>query len=230
MGWGLPGWGILLLFLLTACSSEDYETGDGKYSYLIGEFGQVYTNSEAQFTRLVTDNGESVAFVQPLKRDWANTPDSLYRAYVQYERKADSQGRYRVLSIAQVMVLYPHDKDELKEEIKTDPVGWESMWVSHDRSYLNLALTVMVGDTGEEQLMQKVGVVQMDKTLREDGTQEYHLRLYHDQNGVPQYYSATSYVSIPLAVFHEGDELVLTICTYQGEKTKRMTISPLPAI
>ena len=58
------GWGLLLI-IMVSCTSEDYDTGDGEYSYLIGEFGQVYTDGEAQITRMVTDNGDEVTFAQP---------------------------------------------------------------------------------------------------------------------------------------------------------------------
>ena len=233
-GWGLPGWGLpglsgllfLLFMLFSACTSSDYDTGDGKYSYLIGEFGHVYTNNEAKITRLVTDQGDEVPFAQPVERDWAATPDSLYRAYVQYERKADSKGCYRMFNVAQVLVLNPYDRDELKEEPKFDPVGWESMWVSSDHRYLNLSLQLMFGTTDEEKLLQRIGLLRTSTVNRDDGTSELNLQLYHDQNGVPQYYTSTVYVSIPLDGLNEGDELVLTVNTYQGEVTRRYTISP----
>lgn len=217
------GWGLLLI-IMVSCTSEDYDTGDGEYSYLIGEFGQVYTDGEAQITRMVTDNGDEVTFAQPFKREWAATPDSLYRAYVQYERRMDSNGRYRLFGIAQVMVLAFREQADMKEEMKSDPVEWESMWVSHDRRYLNLSLQLMVGSTGEEQLLQRIGLVRMSAVVRDDGTTVHTLRFFHDQNGVPQYYRSAVYASIPLAALHEGDELVLTIPTYQGDMTRRYTV------
>ena len=221
--WGGVGWGLILLFFV-ACTTDNYETGDGTYSYLKAEFGEVYTDGAAKMKRFVNDDEAAVDFRDVYERDWAKTPDSLYRAYVLYNGKADDKGRYEAFSISQVLVLRPKDVDEMKEEGKTDPVGWESMWESHNHRYLNLALRVMMGDTGEEKVLQKVGVIRESTVFRDDGTYEHHLRLYHDQNGVPEYYSSVTYVSIPLSAYHPGDEIFLTVNTYDGEVTRQFTL------
>lgn len=54
-----------------------------------------------------------------------------------------------------------------------------------------------------------------------DGTTTQHLTLYHDQGGVPEYYSQRTYVSIPLSDIH-ADFIILTINTYDGGKERKI--------
>ena len=222
---GGMGWGLFLLLFLASCTTENYDTGDGTYSYLTAEFGEVYTGSDAKMQRFVSDDGSAVDFCEAYERDWAKTPDSLYRAYVLYDGKADRTGRHEAFSISQVPVLQVKDAKDLKDDLADDPIVWESIWESHNHRYLNLSLRVMMGDTGQDKVLQKVGVVCEETIDRGDGTHEHHLRLYHDQNGVPEYYSASTYVSIPLDGYQSGDEIVLTIKTYDGDVTRHITLT-----
>ena len=50
---------LLLLFLLalTACEDETYKTGDGRYSYLCADFGEVMTGESMQLLGGITDEG-----------------------------------------------------------------------------------------------------------------------------------------------------------------------------
>lgn len=215
---------LVAVIWFAACTTDNYETGDGTYSYLMAEFGEIYTDGDAKMQRFVNDENGTVDFREAYERDWAKTPDSLYRAYVLYNGKADEKGRHEVFSISQVLVLRPKEPKEMKD-VKADPLGWESAWESHNHRYLNLSLRVMMGDTGEEKIMQKVGLILESTVFRDDGTYEHHLRLYHDQNGVPEYYSAATYVSIPLDDYHPGDEVVITMNTYDGEISRRFKLS-----
>lgn len=223
-GRGLQGFLLLLVLFLVSCTTENYDTGDDTYSYLTAELGEVYTGSDAKMQRFVSDDDAAVDFREGYGRDWAKTPDSLYRAYVVYDGKADRTGRHEAFTISQVPVLRILDAKELKEGLADDPIVWESMWESHNHRYLNLSLRVMMGDTGEEKVMQKVGVACEATFDREDGSHEYHLRFYHDQNDVPEYYSASTYVSIPLNAYQPGDEVVMTLNTYNGPLTRRITL------
>ena len=57
-----------------------------------------------------------------------------------------------------------------------------------------------------------------------DGRQHLHLRLFHNQNGVPEYYGYQAYLSIPLKTnpyrLHSGDTVSVRINTYNGEVLK----------
>ena len=62
---------------------------------------------------------------------------------------------------------------------------------------------------------------------RADGTRLVRLALYHDQAGVPQYYTATAYLSIAASRLPieptEGDEVSIDIETYGGTLTRTFT-------
>ena len=52
-----------------------------------------------------------------------------------------------------------------------------------------------------------------------DATRTSHLRLYHDQAGVPEYYSTQVYASI-LTSQIKADSVRISINTYKGPVTK----------
>jgi hypothetical protein len=56
-----------------------------------------------------------------------------------------------------------------------------------------------------------------------DGSRALYLRLYHNQNGQPEYYSHEVYLSIPLAGV-QADTVIMRLQTYEGEYSKAFTI------
>ena len=60
---------------------------------------------------------------------------------------------------------------------------------------------------------------------RQDGVRELHLQLFHNQNNMPEYYSAPIYVCISLSrlssILRKGDEIYLKVNTYDGMQEKR---------
>ena len=63
----------MAVFLHVACTTNDYETGDGKLSHYRADFVDAYTNSNASFVKAMTDDGDSLVFSAPLKVKWATT-------------------------------------------------------------------------------------------------------------------------------------------------------------
>ena len=57
-----------------------------------------------------------------------------------------------------------------------------------------------------------------------NGHRVLYLRMTHSQNGVPQYYSVRSYLSIPLQALSTGTIIYLRIRDYQGWITKNFSI------
>ena len=47
-----------------------------------------------------------------------------------------------------------------------------------------------------------------------------HLKLYHDQGGVPEYYTVQRYASIDTKDLGDADVVSITVNTYGGEVTK----------
>ena len=71
---------VLALPLLTACTSETYTTGDGKYSNMRADFAEASTNASGELFCAVTDDGDSLVLSPRPQTEWAPTPDSLDRA------------------------------------------------------------------------------------------------------------------------------------------------------
>lgn len=100
----------------------------------------------------------------------------------------------------------------------------------------------MNNDTSIEDKLKKIGVALKSKVkgnsdakhvigiicdtimTRDDNTREYHYRFYHDQNGIPEYYSTRIYASVPLRGMNAGDEILFTVNTYKGEVKKRFRL------
>ena len=69
-----------------------------------------------------------------------------------------------------------------------------------------------------------VGGVCLGVDERTDGTRLVRLSLYHDQAGVPEYYTTTAYVGIAVSRLPiepvAGDEVSINIETYDGTLTR----------
>ena len=216
----IVGMVVGMVLLLTACTTDGYETGDGEYSFLTTEFVEVYSNSQSMLTRAVDDSDNHFIFKTPCSYSWVSKPDSVYRAILYYNtNEGETVEPYRV---SPVVVLKLRNKEEVKD-IYTDPLIFESAWISKNRKYLNIGLAVKSGTTEsqDEQLKQIVGILCDEVTIKGDGTKCYHLILTHNQNGVPEYYTNRAYVSMPLDGVGANDEIELTINTYQGPVTIR---------
>jgi hypothetical protein len=103
--------------------------------------------------------------------------------------------------------------------MKTDPVKFESAWLSRSGKYLNLSLYLMTGTTDDEKASQTLHIIQDTIVTYLDASRTSHLRLYHDQAGIPEYYSTQVYASI-LTQEIPADSVHLTINTYKGPITK----------
>ena len=210
---------------LTACTTDDYEKGDGKYSLLTADFVRAYTDSKARVFSVMTDDGDSLLLSKPVSVKWISTPDTAYRAafYHKPDTKAGTQITEAV-SLGQVPTISPHKKDYYKKGIITDPVKLQSVWVSKNRRYLNTALLLMTGTT-EEDVRQTVGFVADTLITHADNKRTLCLTLYHDQAGAPEYYSQLLYLSIPLAAI-QADSVCLTVNTYDGKTTHTLPLTP----
>lgn len=215
---------VLLSFCLFAsllsCETDSYESGDGKYSNLRADFADVHTNGNAQFYGFMTDEGDSLTFAEPKTYKWATTADSTYRALVYYNKV---EGKADVVSVSSVSVpnIYPIWK---LKEMKTDPVTLESSWLSPNRRYANLGINLMTGTEDGKNDRQVLGMFCDTLLVHGNGHRHLQLSLYHDQNGVPQYYTSRGYVSIPLQKhpyqLGTGDTLSVTVNTYDGPVVK----------
>ena len=209
---------LLMAIIMVACTMNEYETGDGKYSYLRADFATVRTAEAKTLVAATTDEGDAL-FIRPsLTCEWATTPDSTYRALLYYSRVPATLPQVEAFSAMRVLVLQPISKASVKnpDQLPTDPLVMESAWIGDDGRYLNLGLYIKTGKEGDEDKQQTIGVVCDTIVALDNGSMEHRLRLLHQQNGVPEYYSSRVYASIPLDSISRGDAVILEVNTYEG--------------
>ena len=206
---------LSVVSLLTACTIDPYEAGDGQYSYLKAEMADMHTAVKCKVDYVVTDTDEKLTFSPPLNCHWATTPDSTYRAMLYYKKSPD---KTEGATCVKVWVLRPLKPSK---DTPTDPVKLQSSWLSQNKKYINLRLGVMSGKPDDEKQKQKIGIVLNKQVTHANGKKAIDLQLLHNRNQVPSYYTNTLYISIPTASYKSGDSIRLKVNTYQGmvEKT-----------
>ncbi len=213
------------MLLTVSCIQDAYEKGQGKYSLMRADFVEAHANDQKQIDSFTTDDGISYQTTKPFGAKWVTTPDSIYRCILYYNKVDDGGGisKAEPISAGQVACLIIKPRGALKGDMKTDAVRFESAWLSGTGRYLNLSLYVKTGVTDDEQAMQTISMVEDTVKTNPDATRTVCLRLYHDQGGVPEYYSTQVYASVPLSGL-QADSLRISIQSYQGEvvKTFRM--------
>lgn len=213
---------VLALPLLTACTSETYTTGDGKYSNMRADFAEARTNASGELFCAVTDDGDSLVLSPRPKTEWATTPDSLYRALIYYN-VPETGNEVKPLFTMGIAVPKIHGKNAVKKPA-VDPVMLRSAWASRRGRYVNLGLAIKTGSKDGLDKKQEIGLMCDSITTGDGGQRRFYLKLLHRQNGVPEYYSAELFLCIadyrlPVAPA-AGDEITIGINTYDGMVTK----------
>ncbi|MCR5131732.1 MAG: hypothetical protein K6C10_09785 [Prevotella sp.] len=230
----MKNWILMLTAIaLAACTSENYDSGDGKYSYMRADFVDAHFAAEKVADYVLTDDGERIAFSEPFEVSWGSKADTLYRALLYYDCQPDN---YKPISLKYVYVLWPKEGASIKNPA-FDPVEFESAWLSKcqrtDLStilsegrqeekityYLNVSFLVKTGQPDDEKARQTIGIMG-DETS--DGS--FRLTLLHDQGAIPEYYSNRAYVSIPLTDSQLAKPLSLIINTYDGLVEKEFSL------
>jgi len=209
---------LAITVALSACATETYDSGDGSLSYLRADFCEAHTVAAKQIDRATTDAGDALSFDPYATANWATTPDSVYRALIYYNKVGTT---CEAKAAQQVHVLEVFDAEKVKE-IHTDPVVFESAWMSENKRYLNLGFAVKTGQQDNSQALQQIGMLCDSIVAHEDGSYDTYLRLYHNQNGVPEYYSAHTYTSVPMDRLPASGTIHLTVCDYDGPVTKTL--------
>ena len=207
--------------LCLSCTQETYESGDGKYSYMRADFVDAHTNAEGKLFSVMTDEGDSLLLTAPTERTWAARADTTFRSLLYYNKVG---GKAELISISSIPTPLVRDVSDLKEGMKSDPVKFVSSWKSTNGRYLNLELVLMTGTSGDETPLQKIGCVCDSVSTATDGSRHVWLSLYHDQDGVPEYYSLSVYMSIMTSRLpidpKKGDQVSIRIPTYSGQITR----------
>lgn len=210
----------ILLLLLASCESDSYDKGEGELSLATAEFVEAHANGNKQMDYVITDNDERLTVSSQPSVKWMTTPDSLYRALLYYNNVGE--GVIEPLSITQVPTLsiYP---DWMIQDIKTDPVTFESIWQSANGKYLNMAFYLKIGEVGKDAELHTISIIQDTIIQNADGTATSFMFLYHDQGDMPEHYSSKCYISIPRDSI-KADSVCMGINTYKGVLYKKVAL------
>lgn len=215
---------IATALTLASCKHNSYDSGDGELSYMRADFTEAHTVMSKQLDNAVTDDGDKVVFSHLYSCEWASKADSTYRALVYYN-KVDGLNEVSVVAVSNIPVLRFSTKpeDNLPENKKTDPVAFESAWLSKNKKWLNIGFALKTGQADKQDSKQLLGCYCDEVKTLDNGCKEYHLSLYHAQNGVPEYYSSRMFASIPTEGLSQGDKIIININDYKGVVTKEFS-------
>lgn len=200
------------LFLILACETDSYEKGEGKYSLMQADFAELTVNSQKEAVAFTTDDGDSYQLESPFTVKWIETPDTVYRAIIYYNKV--NKGQADPMAASAVPTLRPVRADKFKEQPQ-DPIGFESAWLATSGKYLNIGLLMKTGRVDDEEPPHTIGLAQDTVYIYDDGRRTACYRFLHSQNGIPEYYTNRRYVSILLPE-EPLDTIRLSIQTYNG--------------
>lgn len=216
---------ICIVCVICGCTQDAYDKGEGKYSLMRADFVEAHANSQKQVDSFTTDDGDHFSLAKTFTTQWVTVPDTIYRCFLYYSKVEEGSGKNvaQPISVGQVSCPKIQPMSKVKE-MKTDPVKFESAWMSKTGKYLNLSLYLMTGSNGDEAVSQTLDMVSDTVAVNADSTRTCHLYLYHDQKGVPEYYSKQVYVSI-LTKEINADSVRISINTYKGIVSKTFVLS-----
>lgn len=211
--------------LFISCTRDAYEKGEGEYSLMRGDFAEAYVNAAKEMEAITTDDGERLSLKKKKTAKWVTTADTTYRCMLYYNKVQDQSGRFQadVISIGQVPCPRIVPLPEFEKELKTDPVKFESIWLSRTGKYLNMSLQVMSGHTDDTTAVHQLFFVSDTLMTHADHSRTLHVRLHHDQHQVPEYYSVQAYVSL-LVDSIKADSIHFTVNTYNGPVVKTLPL------
>lgn len=226
---------VAVFCCITSCTTDDYSTGEGDYSYYSAEMA-VLSLSDSLVSKAELDDGRILGLNSPLKSSVLrkNFSQSLMgdscRLMLHFNKGAETSttvASTKLHGADAVMMPLIALADTLQKAVKTDPLSITSSWKAKNGKFYNYNFSVKVGKMDEEQQAQTIGIV-CDSVSA--ATETIYLRLAHDQNNVPEYYSIDAFLSISRKqiddIFsHYGihsisdPKVKLSVNTYQGKKT-----------
>lgn len=198
---------------MVSCTVEPYESGDTSLSYLTAEMVDMHVVGR-EVRSIVTDADEQLAisssYQLPEKMEHR---DTTYRMMLYYNKEGNKP--IELKSLRRAHIVKPSDKQS-SLTIHDDPVKLISVWKAQNSSYINMSLGLMVGKAEDDDAIHKLGLTVDGVETKADGSNTYYLTLHHDQNSIPEYYTQTVYLSVPLKEYDVGDRICIRMNTYSG--------------
>ena len=212
---------LLVAALFAACTKDSYDQGTGELSLVQADFVELPTNSEGMATAAVTDDGHTYQLTTPLHQgnaSWIAKADTFYRAALYYNKVNENTAQ--PVSVSRIPTVRPTLLDA-DEPMMAHPITLESVWKSKGGKYLNIGFYLKTSDTSASGLKQTISIIHEGTVTHPDGTTTAHLRFYHDQADIPQYYSNKYYLSV-LCDQLACDSICIMVNTYDGEMTRTL--------
>jgi hypothetical protein len=210
---------LLAVMAVAACEQEVYDKGDSTYSYVRADFVEAFVGSDQYVSYVITDDDERLTLKTPYTAKWIQRADTSYRAVLYYNIGTQPE----VVSLARVSTVSIREARNFKTGIKTDPLGLESVWMAGNKKFLNFCVILKTGAVAADSITQTLGMAGDTIITDGQGRRTYHLRLFHAQGDVPQYYSQRAYFSVPVSGV-EADSLQVSVNTYDGVVTKGFSL------
>lgn len=212
---------LIMGLMMSACSHDSYESGDGRDSYLRADFVEAHTASAHEISSAVTDEGDSLVLSPRLQVEWAKQANATYRGLLYYNKVVGKPTE--AIRLVPVPVLSWHPITKFRE-VHTDPVVFESAWLSRNHRYVNIGFSVKTGVKTEGMKGHTLGLIATDSLVTDGKIRRLDLTLYHDQGGMPQYYSSRGFISVVLSRLPKGCIINLRVNSYKGRIYKSFNI------
>ncbi|MDO4991781.1 MAG: NigD-like C-terminal domain-containing protein [Prevotellaceae bacterium] len=178
---------VVAFLLMVSCTVEPYESGDSSLSYLKAEMVDMRVMGKG-VQSILSDEDEQLCVSSAFQLPQKmERNDTIYRMMLYYNKVGEAPIEIKSMRLAHV--VNPAKKDKALT-LADDPLKLISVWKAKNSTYLNLSLGLMIGN--------------------------HYLTLHHDQDGIPEYYTQTAYVSIPMKEYAKGDKISIRMNTYSG--------------
>lgn len=210
-----------VLSLLCACTQDAYDQGTGTYSLTQADFVEAHADANGLVDYVLTDDGDSLALTTPQNVSWVQRKDSVYRALFYYNKVAEHEAENVAFSYVYTLTAVATSQ---YKRITTDPVDFESAWISKNQRYLNFSLLFKSGYADHDVTGQTIGLGCDSIHTNADGTKTAYYVFLHSQEDVPEYFTVKAYISVPIATV-DADSIAFTLNTYQsGIVQKRIAL------
>ena len=81
---------LLWLSVFTACTTDAYDKGEGKYSLMQAELVDLTINSQKEATNFLTDDGNRYTLTPSVSASWIQKADTTYRAVLYFNILSDA--------------------------------------------------------------------------------------------------------------------------------------------
>lgn len=214
-------WAWIALLSLTSCDIGGYDTGTGAYSLTRADFVAAHTGEAFHVDYVITDDNDSLPISGTLQNSALSKANTLYRGVLYYNKivneEKDTVAQPVFFSV--VSEAKPVKADKMAaDSMYTDPVYFVSAWRSSNAKYINLGLNILTGKVNGSDGVHHFGLIEDTIRTSADGKKCAELRLFHNQNSVPEYYTSRTYISMPMNYYDgklsTGDTISVTINTY----------------